>query len=226
MKTLEAQPIRFHHLGTDDIGEIVALHRLAIGRAPPGTLRPDESDFFVSIIERGGLIFGMRARESLVAYGVLSLAPASAMKYAASVGFREIDSAGIVCLDGVTVHPDWRGNDLHGRLGRWRIEAARALGRRHLFSTAAPINDASWATLLRLGLHVRAIGEFYGGMLRYVVYRDLHEVPKLVDPASAIAVPVGDLDRQRQALAAGMVGWRRWIADGRVFLVLGHSLAA
>jgi GNAT superfamily N-acetyltransferase len=218
-----SETARFFRLQEVDLDRIVALHRLVLSEAIPGTVRADNRDFFASTLDGLGLILGLKAEDdALVAYAVLSLKPAAVAEYGASIALPESELGRVACLDGISVHPDWRGNGIHEMLARWRIEAAHSLGRRHIFATVAPVNHISWGTLVRLDMWVRAIGQFYGGMLRYVLYRDVAGPSTQPAPDASIEVPVDALERQRELLTEGMVGWRKRTVGGRPLLAFGR----
>lgn len=218
-----SETTRFFRLREVDLDRIVALHNLVLSDAIPGTVRADSRDFFEATVDGLGIIIGLKAEDdALVAYAVLSLKPAAVAEYGASIALPESEFALVACLDGISVHPNWRGNGIHEMLARWRIEAARSLGRRHIFATVAPVNHISWGTLVRLDMRVRAIGQFYGGMLRYVLHRDIARPSTWPAPDASIEVPVDALERQRELLAEGMVGWRKRTIGGRPLLAFGR----
>lgn len=216
------EPLRLYRLGEADVEAIHALHLLAIDQGVPGAVRPDSREHFAHVVEGGGQIIGLKNEQgALIAYAVLTFRPDALPDYAASLSLPQSEWDGMACLDGVAVHPAWRGNGVHALLVGWRIEAAQAAGKHHVCATAAPSNYTSWDTLIGAGLRVVDLGRFYGGMLRYVLYRDLARPVAQPDPASSVAVSIGAIDRQREMLRRGLIGWRRWRADERVFLVIG-----
>ncbi len=218
------EPLRLYRLGESDVETIHALHLLAIDQGVPGAVRPDTPNHFAGVIGGGGEIIGLKTEQgALVAYAVLTFRPEALADYGASLSLPRNEWDAIACLDGVAVHPAWRGNGVHALLVGWRIEAARDAGRHHICATAAPSNHASWDTLTGAGLRVVNLGRFYGGMLRYVLYRDLRAAVVQPDPANSVAVSIGAIDRQRDMLKRGLIGWRRWRADDRTFLVIGAA---
>lgn len=216
------EPVFIHRLGGDDIDAVHTLHLRAIDQGVPGAVRPDTRDHFADLLGGAGQTIGLKTSDgTLVAYGVLTYRPHALREYCESLALPESEWDSIACLDGISVHPAWRGNGLHSLLVNWRVALARDAGKRHVCATAAPSNHVSWETLTVMGLRVATLGRFYGGMLRYVLYRNLDKPIVQPDPALSVALSIGAIDQQRQLLKDGMVGWRRWMADDRVFLVLG-----
>jgi GNAT superfamily N-acetyltransferase len=217
------EPVAIHLLEVKDADAVHALHLRAIDQGVPGAVRPDSRDHFAHILGGEGQIIGLKTEQGvLVAYAVLTYRPEALPEYGAALNLPEPEWQVLACLDGISVHPAWRGNGVHTLLASWRIELARSAGKRHVCATAAPSNHISWETLTSAGLRVVNIGRFYGGMLRYVLYRDLDKPIVQPDPGSSVALSIGAIDQQRELLKAGLIGWRRWVADDRVFLVMGR----
>lgn len=212
-------------VGADGVEAVVALHELVVASLPAGVVRRDGAAFFHGVLARGDSILGVEVEGRLVAYAVLSLAAEGQREYGRLLGIDPAEWADVACLDGVSVHPHWRGNGLQRRLAGWRIAMARAAGRRHVCATAAPANHVSWSDLLDLGMRVRAAGQFYGGFDRYVLHFD-HDAaaPPAPDPAASLCIAAGDFAAAGRLLADGYMGWRRWMPDRRrVYLVLGRE---
>lgn len=212
-------------LGEDEVEAVVALHELAVAALPPGMVRHDGAEFFHGVLARGGSILGVEAAGRLVAYAVLSLVPEAQREYGRLLGLDPAEWPGVACLDGVAVHPHWRGNGLQHRLAGWRMAMARAAGRRHVCATAAPANHVSWSALLERGMRMRAAGPFYGGLDRYLLHVDHGADPAPPpDPAASVCVAAADFASAARLLADGYVGWRRWMPDPRrVYLVMGRG---
>ncbi len=216
------EPVTIHLLTPGEVDTVHTLHMRAVDQGVPGAVRPDTRDHFAQILGGAGQIIGLKTTQGiLVAYAVLTYKPDALRDYCDSLGLPEAERDSLACLDGISVHPAWRGNGVHTLLAGWRIETARIAGKRHVCATVAPSNHISWETLISVGMRVMTLGRFYGGMLRYVLYRDLDAPVMQPDPASSVALSIGAIDQQRELLKQGMIGWRRWTADDRVFLVLG-----
>lgn len=244
-----AWPASCLELGAAQVDEVAALHQLATADLPADFVRRDQAAFFSAVLASGGKIIGISAAGRLIAYAVLSLpaerrpagaaAPGtisgttagttagtfSGAAYGGLLGLPPAEWSLLACLDGVAVHPDWRGNALHHYLTAWRVALARALGCRYVCATAAPANDTSWGALLQVGLRIRALGDFYGGQSRYVACVDLLQ-PQLIfpDPATSLCVAAADTARIGELLDSGYLGWRRLKYGSRpAHMVLGRA---
>lgn len=212
VELLPAMAGRYVHLSVSDLDAIYALHLQATGAVGRSDLiKPESRDFFKRILGGDGRIVGVMRDDELVAYGVLQLELPPSEDARPILGLAPADR--LAKLAGASVLPDIWGGGIHDVLIGERVEQARRLGVAHLYSTSAPGNTRSWENLLGAGFAVRALIEKYGGHARYILHRDL----AAAEPAMGHGIwcPAGDIERQRELLAAARIGthWRK-LADG------------
>ncbi|WP_127090913.1 hypothetical protein [Aquabacter cavernae] len=192
-------PLAWRELGPQDLEEVDALHRVAMGPVVrPEIVKPESRAYFQSILSGRGRVIGAFGA-NLVAYGILQHDHAPSDRWEDELGVREGTPVGR--LAGASVHPDLRGR----RLQRATITARIAMAPRGmlLFSTAAPANTASWASLLAEGFNIHNIVLRYGGFARYLMVRD----NALYDRNRAILVDPLDTERQTPLFAQGWHGF-------------------
>ena len=206
-------------LTENDADQLIELRQFVVS----GLRDPDfyvlEKDAFVHAhLGENGDTIGVFAGPELVAYGMIGLpSPDDPENMASVMGFGVDDRAMSAHLASAMVRRDYRGRELHKWLVTARLSRARALGRRHIFSMVAPSNDASWANLCRLGLHIRALEPLEGSRLRFLLYRDVAAEVRF-DGEQTSADPL-DVDTHRQLLAEGYWGIKRSIRSARCRLV-------
>ncbi|MGB3705763.1 MAG: hypothetical protein WBH02_14045 [Castellaniella sp.] len=192
-------------LGPKDLGRIVALHAQAILGMSPDQVRPERAEFFAALLEGGGSIIGVcDPAGDLVAYGVLQDGPDPGTRPDLWLGWPE--DARIQKLAGSSVAEAYRGLRLQCALIRRRIELADPDA--YLYATAAPLNPASWRSLLYEGFEIRCLRRVYQGSLRYLMARRAGMAAASAaqgDAAAARPLDELPLDEQDRLLSQG---WR------------------
>jgi hypothetical protein len=229
LEIVSATGFEWRDLGPSDASMVYDLHRAAsaaIGR--PDLIRPDTRAFFEAVLRGAGRIFGVFDASGLLAYGVLQwdLPP----EEDARASFGLLPGAPLAKLNGAAVRPGQWGSGLHEQLIARRVEAARAMGIDNLCATAAPGNTRSWENLFNQGFTIRALREQYGGLLRFLMYRDLGAVGLPEGADEGAWCDAEDYEAQRSCLASGCCGvsWRK-ATDGRreiLYRMLPYRLSA
>ena len=180
-----------------DEAAVRSLHDRAIaGLNRPDWVRPEPAEFFAPVLAEG-LSLGLFAEGALQGYALLQCQLEPGDDPAAKVG---LPGQAFAKLCGCSIAPEWRGHGAQQRLSRARIALGRARGVSRFFATAAPGNLASWLSLLRAGLTIGALGEKYGGHLRYTLVLTEGQAE-----GAGEWMDLQDLEGQRRALGEG---WR------------------
>jgi ribosomal protein S18 acetylase RimI-like enzyme len=190
--------LHWRRLNPADAAAVDALHRHALGTLDdPDWVRLEAAAFFAAVLGPDGFGLGVEADGRLIAYGLvqtrLEAEDAAALPWGAG-------AHPTAKLCGAAVEPDWRGRGLQAALASERMREGRALGYGRFFATAAPGNVPSWASLLRAGMQVAALGPRYGGLLRYTLVADGRR-----PDGPVAAIPLADAAAQAARLA---LGWR------------------
>lgn len=194
--------LSIRRLDAGDLDQIDALNSLAVGPViAPNIVKPESHDYFESIFAGRGFFVGALDGASLVAYAILQHDHAAKDDPRPALGLPP--GAPVGRLAGARVAPQWRGQRLQRALIAARI--ADAPEGMLLFSTAAPVNTPSWASLLAEGFPIRDIQFFFGGYARYLMVRD----GTTYDPAQTELVDPLDTARQRALFAQGWRGYAR-----------------
>ncbi|MDE1568516.1 hypothetical protein [Aquabacter sediminis] len=200
--------LHWRELGPDDIEAVEALHRLAVGPVVrPDIVKPESRSYFESILAGRGRVIGgfdqtqADAEHCLVAYGILQHEHAPKDNWEMDLNVAPGTATGR--LAGASVAPAFRGRGLQ----RATIAARVAMAPRAmlLFSTAAPINTPSWASLLAEGFPIHGLVRRYGGYARYLMVRD----HSLHDSEQAISVDPTDIAAQLALFEKGWHGFAR-----------------
>ena len=151
-----------------DLDAVAALHQVSCAGMSAQLVKPENRQFLASLLQGRGHIFGARAGDLLVAYGLLQhdLLPDDNPRPLLGVAPYRL----LAKLAGAAVAPHWRGQGLQRSLIARRM--AHADSRALLYVTAAPSNYPSWHNLLACGFVVRGLQLCYGGFPRYLLTHD------------------------------------------------------
>jgi GNAT superfamily N-acetyltransferase len=189
-----------------------ALHRQVAAGLPPDLVAAESREFFADHAERVGQLLGVFTASGLAACAVLGLPGPTDGNFGVDHGLPAELLPQVAHLDGASVHPRYRGNNLHRLLIEWRIAEARMAGRPIVLSTAAPRNRFSLDNLLACGLRIRGLIPKFGG-LRYLLRRDLD---REVRPGTGGRwVAAEDFALQDELLRGGQHGWQSRQGDRR-----------
>jgi hypothetical protein len=184
-------------------------HRVVSGVSHPHVFRADSRGFMEQQIERRGRTVGIFCRGDIVAYAAISFPDDDADNLGRDLPLPASELHHVADYDGSAVDPDYRGNNFQKLMTDVRHRYALLYDRNHIFGTVFPHNIFSLANFLALGCRVRNLKQKYGGMLRFLIYRNLRDsVPPVLDPHSFVDIPLGDIDRHLALLQKGFQGFR------------------
>lgn len=204
--------LRWRVLGAGDIDPVERLHRAALAGVSPSIVKPETHGFLASILNGRGRAIGLEdVGGSLVAYGFLQqdLLPEDDPRE--KLGLTA--STPIAKLAGVAVTPERRGAGLQRLIIRARVAIADR--QQVLFSTASPLNPASWISLLDEGFLIRRLEYRYGGHARFLHVREPNGA-RVLPAGEARDVDGDDIATHAELLRHGWVGVEAVPASPRV----------
>jgi hypothetical protein len=203
------RPYEMRFVRADELEEVYRLHTLVVSQIHhPHAFRPDSREFMAQQINRRGRTVGVFCDDTLVAYAAISFPNEDADNLGRDLPLAEPELAHVADYDGSAVHPDVRGNGLQQSMTHMRHDYALHHDRYHILGTVSPFNPVSLQNFLRVGCRVRNLKEKYGGMLRFIIHRDLREpFPPALPPHSLVDVPLRDIEQHRAHLHRGFQGF-------------------
>ncbi|MFH1804172.1 MAG: GNAT family N-acetyltransferase [Pseudomonadota bacterium] len=210
------------------LADIIALHHLVLAGIPAGFAARESDDFFAGHLDECGRIFGIYAEGTLMVYGVLGLPRPGDANFGDDHHLSAELLPKVAHIDGVAVHPAWRGQGWQRKMIAFRLAQAPQFGRNIALSTAAPANRPSVISLLSCGLSIRGIVEKFGGT-RYLMRRDLVTGVNNDTAISADAmtssqwVIMDDVQQQQRALVQGRIGYAFAQTDGIDMIAYGRA---
>ncbi len=208
-------------LSLEEVGEIEALQRLTYGTLVDRDLfKPAPPGFFESVIGGRGSVLGRRLEGRLIAFGTLLTGLDSKDGARRRLGLDE--RVPLAMMQGVVVHPDYRGHHLHRRLLRHRLALLRPAETWHVYASAAPGNTASWCNMMAEGYQVADIGVMYQRLLRYTLHRPLRPSPASPEDPDLVWTDPMDEPVQAALLKGGARGLARRTQAGKVEIGYGR----
>jgi GNAT superfamily N-acetyltransferase len=211
-------------LGPADFDAVMSLRQQVLTTLPDSDLyvrEDDEPGFVRAHLDGNGFTLGLAAGGDLVAYAAVTTVLTDAdMREYASVRPRFGDCV----LAATMVHPVARGNGVQRQSIDRCLARAQTLGLRRMLVEVSLRNTASIATMLKVGMLLRAAVEYPDGRRRYLFTHDIASSVGMGPHRRVLQdvefVRCGDWDGSRASLkpervGRGLVGSR----DDRFILV-------
>lgn len=175
-------------------------------------LRKDKA-FFEDHFANGNVVLGIVSEGRLIAQSVI-LNPTSAHPKSGMTDMAlDARPDEVTVLQGVIVHPDYRGNKLMTFMVDEWLAVANAQGRKHALAEVTTENFFSWSVFMKEGLGIHSLGcDKSDGTDLYNMYA---EVAPLMEKrlsgafnsaAEVVKVPLLDLESQKTLTEAGFLG--------------------
>jgi GNAT superfamily N-acetyltransferase len=158
---------RVNLLGADDLADVLALQD-ATRAALPANMKmfilPQGTAYFQNLLTHmTGLMVGIRTQGKLIAHmalmGPMPLREAIALRVITNndVAFPHAAlTDSVVIFKSMSVHPDWRGNDLSQNLLAFALDLPFTRVVDHIFAQVSVANKRSWDVFVRQGFGIVA----------------------------------------------------------------------
>ena len=166
-------------------------------------LQPLSRDEFEHILGNNGVMLGAFESAKLIACRAL-LKPDPTEDEHLGIDARAVDLSRVLYQEVSFVHPSYRGHGLQRKLGQRIMELVNLANYDVICATVKPFNIASLKDKFTQGLHVVALKYKYGGKLRYVFAKYLHDEVKLTD--EQVVINMANTEEQQTILSQGYVG--------------------
>lgn len=186
------------------IEEIEVLQQVVINSLEDKSiLQPLSRAEFENILGNNGIMLGAFDGVQLIACRAL-LKPYPTEDEHLGIDARAVDLSRVLYQEVSFVHPAYRGHGLQRKLGQRIMELVNLADYDVVCATVKPFNIASLKDKFSQGLHVVALKYKYGGKLRYVFAKYLHDVVKLTD--EQVVIDMANIEEQQTILSQGYVG--------------------
>lgn len=189
-----------------DLPEIMQLQTKVIEHLSEKTfLQPLTDEEFEYILDGNGLLVGVRAKESLIAFRALMDPGEDPEHLGEDAGIPKEQWSSVLYSEITNVHPDFQGNGLQRQLGKIVMEEVDTNQFKYVCTTVAPFNIASIKDKFELGMHIAALSVKYETLTRYIMMKNLVADVSVAND-DTIEVGMGETAKQQKLLGAGWIG--------------------
>lgn len=193
-------------LTTSDLPEIKQLQAKVIEHlSDKNFLQPLTDDEFEYILEGNGVLVGVRAEGSLIAFRALLDPGEDAEHLGKDAGIPQKQWSSVLYSEITNVDPAFQGNGLQRQLGKIVMGEVDTEQYTYVCATVAPFNIASIKDKLELGMHIAALSVKYETLIRYIMMKNL-ATEAAVTNDDPIEVGMGETTEQQKLLQAGWIG--------------------
>jgi hypothetical protein len=199
-----------------DIDEVLKLHDRVTRGLSPEIYVPTSPADLERLVGSDGVSVGVWSKEKLICMRAVMTDSLWVNETLEKMGLPADETGRSVYTDHCIVDKEFRGNNVQF-LTHYAVE--HHIGDRcgTFFTTVSPKNTFSLANILGCGFVVIGLKELYGGYMRYIMRKKLDRCMPIWTHGHLV-IPVSDINKQKEAIADGMVGYKMIRKTG------GHSM--
>lgn len=219
-------PLHIVSLNQDSLGAVMGLQELVISRLENKKLLVSLSqDEYLDVLGEKGIGLGIFDQGELVAFYGALFPGESSENLGRDLQLPAGELAQVCHLEISFVRPDYRGKKLQSVLGQRIVAGITALNKyRYVCNTVGLDNYPSLRSAFSLGLHIVQLKEKYGGLMRFILLRDLLE-PVVLDMDNPVSAPNTDCDYQQKLIKEEYYGFKQAGIPGRPVILYGKRIS-
>lgn len=140
-------------------------------------LKSRDVDYLQGVLDKNGFIVGCYIEDTLVASALCEAPQGEYKDMLIEIGMNEYEIENTFISGFVMVDPFYRGNALHRTLLETRIDLSIKKGIKNIVTVVNSQNIYSLNTILNLGFEIKLEKENEDGIIRYVLYKNLENIP-------------------------------------------------
>lgn len=193
-------------LNKEYLGQIMKLQQdVILALNDQNTLQPLTEEEFAYILSGNGIMIGAFVHEVLIAFRALLFPQIDKEHLGYDIGLaEESDLKRILYQEISNVHPNYRGFGLQKRLSKVIMQQVDYTKFDYVCATVAPYNIASLKDKFSQGMYIKALKKKYGGKLRYVFMKSLHNENQYEE--ASYNIMMNKIEEQQELLKKGYVG--------------------
>ena len=140
-------------------------------------LKSRDVDYLQGVLDKNGFIVGCYIEDTLVASALCEAPQGEYKDMLIEIGMNEYEIENTFISGFVMVDPFYRGNALRRTLLETRIDLSIKKGIKNIVTIVNSQNIYSLNTILNLGFEIKLEKENEDGIIRYVLYKNLENIP-------------------------------------------------
>lgn len=199
-------PFQVENLTIEHLPDMMALQAKVTEKlVAKSSLSPLSEAEFTAILSGNGSIIGVFSHRKLIAFRAMLIPEIDDEHLGIDAGLPKETLPEVIYSEVSNVDPDYRGNKLQTFMGELLMKAIDRQKFRYVCATVAPMNIPSMKDKFALGLHIVALKEKYGGIMRYILIRDLKHAASDSYHEKQLVL-ADDISKQQQLIKSGFRG--------------------
>ena len=204
LKNLDEITIKI--LSTVELSDLLNLQNEVLKNlSDSSSLQPLSEEEFMNIFDDKGIVLGVFKQQELIAFRALLKPVIDEEHLGLDIGLEKEELEQVMYQEVSVVHPNYRGHGLQKTMGNYIMNEVDTEKYRYVCATVAPFNIPSMKDKFDQGLQIFALKLKYGGLLRYVFMKDLHN-KSLNNRTEKIIISMNDINTQQHHLQTGWSG--------------------
>jgi len=194
-------------LTEDNLQDIINLQRIVLANIKdPDTYYPMSKEILKELLSKKDFAIGAVIDEDLIAFGIIHIPGLEQGNLGLDIGMSKEDLNKVAHIQFIFVHPRYWGHSFQNKLIKHILDLVEHIGCCHVLCTVSPKNYYSLHNVLQSGFLIREMKEKYGGLLRYILYKNMFIVshPAWQDIAT---IKSSDIEGQKRLLGEGFQGF-------------------
>jgi hypothetical protein len=213
--------IRF--LDEEDLQKVIRLQEIVLNNLnDPELYHPASKELLQEYLGRERSAIGVEIDEGLVGFSCIQMPGGNKQNLGHDIGMPLEDLKKAANIQFTFVHPDYRGNAFQIKLIKLLLAIIKDLGYFHALCTVSPKNYHSLRNMFQNGLLIKEITTKYGGLLRYILYKNINISS---NPAwqDVIIIESSDIEGQKKLLNEGYLGFDASKRSNEILIHYGRS---
>lgn len=202
----EQVPCSMEILSAKDIAEAVRMYESEVSGLGPDIFARITPAQLAATINGEGIMVGVRYKNRLVCLRSVLTQQAAIDNFLDKCGLDKTSCGDCAVTGFCVVDRNFRGNNVQF-LSYYYVENLLSARFNSILTTVSPTNVFSLQNILAYGFAIIGIGNIYEGNLRYVM-KKYYRPGAVIWTKNHLKFRLDDLSTQRQALSAGLAGYK------------------
>lgn len=219
----EEASYEIRYLIEEDLAELVELQRAIYQDLSDKEIyKLTSAERLKELLAGEDLVMGVFSKDGLIAYHIICFPAGIEENLGADIDLTLDDLKMVSHLKAVAVRPDYRGCGLQRKMASLHLEVIRDRGYCHVCSTVSPKNFASIKNFFASGFVIKGLKVKYGGLLRYIVYKNISRPPFIWREDARI--DIADVAGQMDLLNGGLSGFQMERRGESIDMIYGRAV--